>query len=34
VLAICPAVFVVCIFIVGRLHSSILRRETQALAPA
>ena len=33
VLAICPAVFVVCIFIVGRLHSSILRRETQALAP-
>ncbi len=34
VLAICPAVFVVCIFIVGRIHSSILRRETQALAPA
>jgi MFS transporter, AAHS family, 4-hydroxybenzoate transporter len=34
VLAICPAVFVVCIFIVGRIHSSILRRETQALAAA
>jgi AAHS family 4-hydroxybenzoate transporter-like MFS transporter len=34
VLAICPAVFVVCIFIVGRLHSSILRQETRALAAA
>lgn len=34
VLAICPAVFVVCIFIVGRIHSSILRRETPALVPA
>jgi AAHS family 4-hydroxybenzoate transporter-like MFS transporter len=29
VLAICPAVFVVCIFIVGRIHSSMLRRETE-----
>jgi MFS transporter, AAHS family, 4-hydroxybenzoate transporter len=26
-LAVCPAVFVVCIFIVGRIHSSMLRRE-------
>jgi MFS transporter, AAHS family, 4-hydroxybenzoate transporter len=34
VLAVCPAVFVVCIFIVGRIHSSILRREPQALAAA
>jgi len=33
VLAICPAVFVVCIFIVGRIHSSMLRCEAQALAP-
>jgi len=33
VLAICPAVFVVCIFIVGRIHISMLRREAQALAP-
>ncbi|MGA2815742.1 MAG: MFS transporter [Xanthobacteraceae bacterium] len=29
VLAICPAVFVVCIFIVGRIHSSMLRGVTQ-----
>jgi MFS transporter, AAHS family, 4-hydroxybenzoate transporter len=34
VLAICPAMFVICIFIVGRVHSSILRQETQALAAA
>jgi AAHS family 4-hydroxybenzoate transporter-like MFS transporter len=34
VLAICPAVFVVCIFMVGRIHSSMLRRETQALVTA
>ena len=27
VLAICPAVFVVCIFAVGRMHSSMLRDE-------
>jgi AAHS family 4-hydroxybenzoate transporter-like MFS transporter len=33
VLAICPAVFVVCIFIVGRIHSLMLRQECQALAP-
>jgi len=33
VLAICPAVFVVCIFIVGRIHSSMLRRETLAQVP-
>jgi AAHS family 4-hydroxybenzoate transporter-like MFS transporter len=33
VLAICPAVFVVCIFIVGRIHSSMLRHEAQAVAP-
>ena len=33
VLAICPAVFVVCIFIVGRIYSSMLRCEAQALAP-
>jgi len=32
VLAICPAVFVVSIFIVGRIHSSMLRHETKALA--
>lgn len=29
VLAICPAVFVVCIFIVGRIHSSMLGGVTQ-----
>jgi MFS transporter, AAHS family, 4-hydroxybenzoate transporter len=34
VLAVCPAVFVVCIFIVGRIHTSILRGETAALAAA
>ncbi len=34
VLAICPAVFVVCIFIVGRIHSSMLRGEADSLAPA
>ena len=33
VLAICPAVFVVCIFIVGRIHSSTPRREAQMPAP-
>jgi hypothetical protein len=33
VLAICPAVFVVCIFIVGRIHSPMLRHEAQAVAP-
>jgi MFS transporter, AAHS family, 4-hydroxybenzoate transporter len=27
VLAICPAVFVVCIFVIGRIHSSMLRDE-------
>jgi MFS transporter, AAHS family, 4-hydroxybenzoate transporter len=32
VLAVCPAVFVVCIFIVGRIHSSMLQRE--AISPA
>jgi len=32
VLAICPAVFVVCIFIVGRIHSSMLR-ESQSQLP-
>jgi MFS transporter, AAHS family, 4-hydroxybenzoate transporter len=31
VLAVCPAVFVVCIFIVGRIHSSLLRHETDTL---
>ena len=31
VLAICPAVFVVCIFVVGCIHSSMLRQEGQAL---
>ena len=34
VLAICPAIFVVCIFIVGRIHSSMLRRETQSADPS
>jgi MFS transporter, AAHS family, 4-hydroxybenzoate transporter len=34
VLAVCPAVFVVCIFIIGRIHSSMLRRQRQALAAA
>jgi len=34
VLAICPAVFVVCIFIVGRIHTSMLRREARAPATA
>jgi MFS transporter, AAHS family, 4-hydroxybenzoate transporter len=34
VLAICPAVFVVCIFIIGRIHSSILRQEQRTLAVA
>jgi MFS transporter, AAHS family, 4-hydroxybenzoate transporter len=29
VLAVCPAVFVVCIFMVGRIHSSMLRREAR-----
>lgn len=32
VLAICPAVFVVCIFTIGRIHSSMLRAETEAPA--
>lgn len=32
VLAACPAVFVVCIFIVGRIHSSMLRHEARTLA--
>jgi AAHS family 4-hydroxybenzoate transporter-like MFS transporter len=32
ILAICPAVFLVCILIVGRIHSRILRRE-ERLAP-
>ena len=32
VLAVCPAVFVVCIFIVGRIHSSMLRREANTPA--
>jgi MFS transporter, AAHS family, 4-hydroxybenzoate transporter len=31
-LAVCPGVFVVCIFIVGRIHSSMLRREARTLA--
>ena len=30
VLAICPAVFVVCILIIGRMHTKILGRETKA----
>ncbi len=36
VLAICPAVFVACIFVVGRIHSSLLRqeRQTPTLQPA
>jgi MFS transporter, AAHS family, 4-hydroxybenzoate transporter len=35
VLAICPAVFVVCIFVIGRIHSSMLRDEvTEAGAAA
>ena len=33
VLAICPAVFVVCIFIIGRIHSSMLRGEAPAELP-
>jgi MFS transporter, AAHS family, 4-hydroxybenzoate transporter len=35
VLVVCPAVFVVCIFIVGRIHSSMLEREASSpAAPA
>jgi MFS transporter, AAHS family, 4-hydroxybenzoate transporter len=34
VLAICPAVFVVCIFVIGRIHTSMLRDEAIGAAPA
>jgi MFS transporter, AAHS family, 4-hydroxybenzoate transporter len=34
VLAICPAVFVVCIFVIGRIHSSMLRDEATGSARA
>jgi AAHS family 4-hydroxybenzoate transporter-like MFS transporter len=34
VLAICPAVFVVCILIIGRMHTKILGRETKAAVEA
>ena len=30
VLAVCPAVFAICIYLVGRMHSSILGREALA----
>jgi AAHS family 4-hydroxybenzoate transporter-like MFS transporter len=33
VLAICPAVFVICIFVIGRIHSSMLRDEVRESAP-
>jgi MFS transporter, AAHS family, 4-hydroxybenzoate transporter len=31
VLAICPAVFVICIYLIGRLHASMLKRDPAAL---
>jgi AAHS family 4-hydroxybenzoate transporter-like MFS transporter len=31
VLAICPAVFVICIYLIGRIHSSMLRQESAAM---
>lgn len=34
VLAVCPAVFVVCIFVIGRIHSAMLRHERRTLATA
>jgi hypothetical protein len=34
VLAICPAVFVVCILIIGRMQTKILGRETKAAVEA
>ena len=34
VLAVCPIVFALCIYIVGRMHSRILGRETAALVRA
>jgi AAHS family 4-hydroxybenzoate transporter-like MFS transporter len=33
VLAVCPAVFAICIYLVGRMHSSILGKEALAAAP-
>ena len=30
VLAVCPAIFAICIYLVGRMHSSILGREALA----
>jgi hypothetical protein len=33
VLAVCPAVFAICIYLVGRTHSSILGKEALAAAP-
>jgi MFS transporter, AAHS family, 4-hydroxybenzoate transporter len=33
-LAVCPAVFVVCIFIIGRIHSAMLRHEQRTLVTA
>jgi MFS transporter, AAHS family, 4-hydroxybenzoate transporter len=34
VLAVCPAVFVVCVFVIGRIHSAMLRHERRTLATA
>jgi hypothetical protein len=31
VLAVCPAVFAICIYLIGRMHSSILGREALAV---